>query len=716
MVINSVHVKNFRAILDETLQCDALTAIVGSNGAGKSTFLRALEWFYNPPARVEIGDFHNGDTTGEISITVTFTNLTPEATELFSPYIRDAVLAVECVTRMVDGKHTTAYHGAAPRHKPFSTIWELLNSSGRARDAKTSYNDFLANTQYSDLPTWSSAQAAKDALAAWEKAHPDKCSLDRDNGQFFGFKAVAQGYLGRFTRFLFIPAVRDVSAESSDTKGSVLTSLMDMVVRSQLARNSDLIALQEETQKRYAQIVDPSKMKELSGLESELSNTLQTFVPEASVKLEWQPTEPIELSLPRANVQLSEDNYSSTVQRTGHGLQRAFLITLLQHLTKAQAAPEEVVLENVETVESQGPAKEVFRLGDDEQPTKPGSTVLNVPRSAATKRPNFDSGPAALPNLVLAIEEPELYQHPNRQRHFARILLDLSSGTTPGVAKATQVLYATHSPLFVDIERFDQVRLLRKAPTGNGKPKQTKAICTTLDEVARLVWIADGEKGTQYTGSTLASRLQSILTPRINEGFFAQTVVLVEGEDEYAAIQGTARAYDLNLDALGISVIPVGGRRSMDRPAIIFKELGIPTYLVWDADGKTDTAVENCKECGKALKGRHNPDENRRLLRVVGAPEEDWPSAITETYCCFAVDLETTLKQEIGHELFTTLMEDCKIEFGISKSDHAIKNPFVITKIIKGARTKGAESDSLRQVLFKIEALARISGLGSVVE
>ena len=31
----------------------------------------------------------------------------------------------------------------------------------------------------------------------------------------------------------------------------------------------------------------------------------------------------------------------------------------------------------------------------------------------------------SFPDLVLAIEEPELYQHPSRQRHIAKILLQL---------------------------------------------------------------------------------------------------------------------------------------------------------------------------------------------------------------------------------------------------------------------------------------------------
>ena len=91
---------------------------------------------------------------------------------------------------------------------------------------------------------------------------------------------------------------------------------------------------------------------------------------------------------------------------------------------------------------------------------------------------------AQLPNLVLAIEEPELYQHPSRQRHLASVLLNLAIGVIPGVAESTQVVYATHSPLFVGLDRFDQIRVLRKVPQGEDKPKATRINRTDMKAVA----------------------------------------------------------------------------------------------------------------------------------------------------------------------------------------------------------------------------------------
>ena len=85
MLIQEVHVKNFRSIMDESLPCDSLTALVGRNGSGKSSFLSALELFYNPSARVTPEDFYSDEVTQDIEVAVTFANLSPEAKNFSRP-------------------------------------------------------------------------------------------------------------------------------------------------------------------------------------------------------------------------------------------------------------------------------------------------------------------------------------------------------------------------------------------------------------------------------------------------------------------------------------------------------------------------------------------------------------------------------------------------------------------------------------------------------
>ncbi|MGB5872377.1 MAG: TOPRIM nucleotidyl transferase/hydrolase domain-containing protein, partial [Bacteroidota bacterium] len=301
-------------------------------------------------------------------------------------------------------------------------------------------------------------------------------------------------------------------------------------------------------------------------------------------------------------------------------------------------------------------------------------------------------GPTAtqLPNLVLAIEEPELYQHPNRQRHMARVLHELASGMTPGVAEKTQVIYSTHSPLFVGIDRIEKIRLLRRVADSPGKPNVTRVVSTTLDNVARKLWEADGSPGTEYTGETLAPRLVAVMTPWMSEGFFSEVAVLVEGEDDRAAILGVAKSKGIDLESREICVIPCGGKTNIDKPAAIFRLLGIPCYLVWDGDKGTNNA---------------KPEDNQRLMRLLGQEPEEWPSVLEDLFTCFEKDLESTMRSELGGERFDELLTDCMKEYCFRKKKHAMKSPHVVERIVVGSLEKGAECKTLSCLVDKIVKL-----------
>lgn len=47
MRIKSVKIKNFRALRDTEIEFDSVTTFIGPNGVGKSTILRALDWFFS---------------------------------------------------------------------------------------------------------------------------------------------------------------------------------------------------------------------------------------------------------------------------------------------------------------------------------------------------------------------------------------------------------------------------------------------------------------------------------------------------------------------------------------------------------------------------------------------------------------------------------------------------------------------------------------------
>lgn len=670
MRIKRVHVRNFRCILDEALDCEPLTALVGPNGSGKSTFLRAFELFYTTSPRVSVDDFYNGNASQDIEIAVTFTNLSPKAAEKFAPYLDKGDLTVVRVLSLKDGKPSTRFYGSRLQNPDFRPIREAQNKT----DVRRIYEEFRKRAEYSALPAATSADAALAAIEKWEQENPNRCTRQRDQGQFFGFTEVGQGYLGDFTYFILIPAVRDASDEGTEAKGSAITEMMDLVVRSTLIGSEELKRFQEETKTRYDQaIASEATTRRLRGLEENLASTLKTYVPTAGVRLEWVTEGGVKVDLPRADVKLLEDAYPSPLNRTGHGLQRAFILTLLQHLASERTAAA---------------------AGAEQGATADGSGEDGEPS------PTDGATGWVLPHLVIAIEEPELYQHPSRQRHLANILLRLANGSIPGVAESTQVIYATHAPLFVGIDRFDQTRLVRKSANGTALPKVARVTRTDADTIAEALWEACGRKDRngkevpKFTGESLRPRLQCLMTPWMSEAFFADVVVLVEGEGDRAAILGAGLVKGHDFESMGIAVIPCGGKSSMDRPALIFKRLGIPTYLVWDGDKDDANGVR----------------PNHILQRILGKGPVDYPTGVNDECACFETKLEKELRKEFG-PVFDAELENCRKKFGYGDRKQAEKNPRVLCEVTRRANDTGAKSPSLEAIVEAIMELHR-GGVG----
>jgi len=662
MIIKGVRVQNFRCIRDETLPCEQLTVLIGPNGSGKSSFLRALDMFYSPSARYTEDDFYDRDISQDIIITITFTDLTEEEKKLFQKYVEGGKLTVEKVMQWPPAKGAQKYHGTSLQNSEFDSF-----RSASGANLRVEYNK-LREGRHSHLPEYTNKDDAEKALQAWEDSHPDQCSRRRDEGQFFGFKEVGETHLERYTRFIPIPAVRDASEDAAEGRGTPITEIMDLVVRNVLAQRKEIIKLQEGTQKQYEQIVDPTKLVELQTLEQKLSKTLKMYVPDAGVKLTWLAGEVIDIPMPKADIKLVEDEYPASVERTGHGLQRAFIVTMLQHLAIAQSPVQKDI---------------------DEKQTE-------------TSEVSKEKSPLRIPNLIIGIEEPELYQHPNRQRHLSKILLQLATGSIKGVAECTQIIYSTHSPLFVDIKRFDKVRALHKVREETSKPKQTRVIFTNSDEVARIIEKADGKPEGTYTGSSVEARLKTLMTPWLNEGFFANVAVLVEGEEDRAAILGVAAALGYDLESVGVSVIPCRGKNNLDKATAIFRKLGIRVYVIWDSDYD-----ENKKA---------KPDSNHRLLRLFDQQIQDWPETVTEQFACFKRTLHDTLRNEIGEELFGDTLAACCQDLCLDKQKYALQNPQVIQRIINEAEKQGKSSTTLEKIISQIIALRKPETLGEGVE
>lgn len=657
MRIKKIHVVNYGPILDATLECDKLAALVGANGTGKSTFLHAVSLFYAITPKMTVEDFHDRVVTVPIEITLTYTDLDADEKERFKSYTENDNLTVVRVLTLTEN----TYHGSALQNPEFRAFRDAKSGA----NIRTAYNA-LRNGAYAALPAYTNMEDAKAAIKNWELENPLLCVRERDDGQFFGFKQVGQGYLGKDTRVVFIPAVRDATDDSEEGRGSAITALMDMLVRNTLFEKEEIKEFRTAVQLQCDNLLDPTKIPELTKLGTDLSGTLKTYVSDASVEVSWIVPAEVEIPIPKANVRVIEDGFSTQVGKSGHGLQRAFILTILQHLSAHQ----------------------------DETAGRREQGATQDEAAAGHK----------LPDLILAIEEPELYQHPTRQRHFADVLMKLAGNPIPGVARKLQVIYATHSPLLVGLDRFDQVRTISKVPGAEGKPKVTHVVHRTLQQVAEKIKAAVAD-GKEFTGETLKARLVSVMSPSMNEGFFADVVVLVEGDNDRAVLEAAAISMGLDLNALGIALIPCGGKSGVLTVGAIFMSFDIPTYLVWDGDSHLGQTEGICEKCGHDLDSKAEPNENQRLLRLLGLEIADWPDHIQEHSACFKTKLEKVMKEEVGADLFNQLLNESKTKYAISKTKDAIKRSSVLAEVLTKAREQGHKCKSLEAIIAAIVEL-----------
>jgi putative ATP-dependent endonuclease of the OLD family len=662
MILKSAHIKNFRSVRNVQINFETQTAILGANGAGKSTVLKALQRFYGASTTVAIDDFFGKNVDDPIEIALTFKDFSQEELELFQSRITQGEMTVVRVFEARGGKNSGKYFGLTRGHPGFQAV----RRAETATLQRSTYSDLKTSdaARYGSLPNVRSAGDIEPHLVEWERTHPDECELIRDDGQFLGFTNVGNGSLKKSTSFVFIPAVRDAASDALDGKGSPIAQLMELVVRNAIQRRTEIQDWQANISRQYRELTDPANLTELAGLAETLTTTLQTLYDETSVNLTWKPSADFEVPLPTAMVSLEDAGYPAPVELQGNGLQRAFILTLLQHLAMA------TIMHDVREAE----------------PTSDGTGVLD--RLTA----NIPVVPM-IPGLILAIEEPELYQHPTKQRHFAKVLSMLSDGVLPGVASKTQVIFASHSPYFISMDRFDQVRLARRISRVGEPHKECSLREAELLAVVRMLEVAHGVAEGSWSAESLKSRLH-IVTPELSEGFFADVILLVEGESDKAAFRAAAAINDVDLEALGIAVLQAGGKNNLDRPAAIFMALNVPVFLVWDCDQKPS--------------GIEDEGANRALQQLMGVAPADVVAAgnlVQNCFACFEQNLEVMLRSELGEQAYDAALAEVQRQFGVREKKDAIKAAPVMHAVLTKLSTEGARSATLDKIITRVLAL-----------
>ncbi len=657
VIIERVEIENYRSVKHAVVDLGNLTAVLGKNGVGKSTLLYALESFYNPGFMYTNFDYYNHNSQDcEISIQVTFGSLRQDELKEFGSYVQNAKLTVTKVANAGGSR----YYGATPQIPDFVEVRKL---TGREKTA--SYKALVDTGTFPGLGKPPTRAAEVDPLLdEYETAHPEQTQLIRREQQFLGAKNVGGGKLDSFTRFVLVPAVRD-AANETERKG-VVAQLIELIVERKLSNREDFRAFKQTFADQAKELFRAENMTELQEFGELISSRLQRYAPGAELSVDFTALIPPDIKLPSAVVSVSDDKLKVPIRYTGHGLQRALILALLEQLAQTAAPTAE---DKPETAQNDGKSEP-----EAEAPPPP--------------RP---------PDLILAIEEPELYLHPNRNRFLSTILQQLSQPPADTSLPRTQTIYVTHSPYFVDINRFDDVRIARKELFADRPGITHFKGYTRLAAAQRLAQILKKDPA-QFTAESFSTRCGHLLTALVNEGFFADAVVVVEGVSDAAAIDVVQRALKLHWEERGIVVVAAGGKNNIDRIAISVSGFGIPTYFLFDGDA-SDKDKENKKQ---------NAERNQTLLALGGGAAEDFPaSGVHPGYAVFNDCLETELEGAWGKEKFLKIRDAAASDCQADKPSKALKNPDVMTAAIGLAYAGGDRVPILEALVRQVDVLLK---------
>lgn len=586
--ISKVKIENFRCLENVELAVDDLTVLIGANGTGKSSVLRALRWFFDG------GELDTWDVCGQmpdiqIVVGVTFRDLTPADREQLGSYATEETATFWRTWSAEEGEKLT---GRALAYAPF----EKVRGLGTATERKKAYSELRREEPTLEPPSANSGAAAEQAMRDWESSNPDELTLATTSAtHLFGFRGQPR-LAGRFD-YVFVPAVSDAEEQTRHARGTLLQQVMSRSLTNQDQVEDRLKEIHSETTERVDGVLREEHGEKLDELSERFTSALREYVPTGSVTFEPQPPE-MKMPPMQVGLRVADGEFETDVGRQGHGFQRALLMAAVQELSRAE-----------------------------------------------------DSGDP--PALFLAIEEPELYQHPTQARHFARTLSELPRSGQGAI----QIGYATHNEHFVDPSRYECLRRFQKKVGGATRYPTAEISMATTDGIAQeLSNIMDIEQ--------VPRRISITLQRTLSEAVFAHAVVLVEGRTDEALLRGVADR-EGGFDAMGVAIIDAQGKMQLSTSWAILKHLGIPTFLIFDGDKGVEARGRSQGKSEKNIASdiANVTRWNQNLLSLLELQEEDWPATrVRSQHAIFEDTLEDELKRA-WPEMFS-LSERIKDEGG----------------------------------------------------
>jgi len=526
MKLKNVEIEKYRTIENLSVSMSEMLIMIGENNCGKSNILRALDLFYQDSVRgIDEECFYFKDCTLPISITLTYDRVKEAErnhTVLRNWIYNDEIRVKKIIQHDADiGKYNMQFFG-----------WHAMPSDAHFDLSK--FDEYKADikkiVEEKDLPDYFKTDTGTITQASYKagvKEHIEQGLVEMGKPGWIpnpgGYKEVFGSLL---PRFYLVPAVKDAQDESKTTQQTVFGKLINDLTNRIISKNPKLeeVKGQIEGLRKYLNKGpdgdETERLQEIKDLETTLSAMISENIPNTTVEIEIVTPELIDLF--KDTIVNIDDSLPTSIDAKGHGLQRALVFAYIRAYAK--------FIGETEISEGRGPL---------------------------------------FGNFILAVEEPELYLHPNGQRKMFNVLEE--------ICKTDQVILCTHSNFFVNMHNYNNIVIVKRDNNG-----PTRA-CQYIGDIFEV------EEDESKKRLKKVFRCLSLFDLSRSEMFFAKKVIIVEGDTEKFIIPFCAselveqdRKYDLT--ANNICVVECGGKSNIHIFMRVLNRFEIPYVVVHDVD------------------------------------------------------------------------------------------------------------------------------------
>lgn len=577
MKIENISIKNFKTFGLDPIEFsfNNLTALIGENSVGKSNILEALDIFFNfTKTKISIKSFHHDNYKSPIVIKIKFHSLNEDELKIFRSHLDEKnnltiTQFVEAISKeedvsiedasideidFIESKHGTKLQ---PTEEYSWTLTEKLPTKVNLKkwwksELKVGDFDFKTLFDSEEEPT---QEIFLEKLIELNEAHSEKIPTETITGdeKVLGWKSKLKANL---PKYFFIPAIKNLSEDLKVTKTSALGELINWISNSVSKEIKEEFKVKSE--KLVAELIEKiDKTEEGESKIEKINKALNDnigFDIGCSLELKFGSPEIQDVVFPQPKV-FANDGYNSELTEKGHGIQRLALFSLLR--------------------------------------------TYNT----------FDFGKSiSESNIIIGIEEPEIYLHPPLKRATYKLLKSISNGKD-------QVIYSTHDSLFISVDNFDEIRLFRKSEGVNPATIAHELNVTQIIDYYKSIY------GIDIDELSIRHRYHHLIDETKNEGFFAKKIVLIEGETEKYALPNYFKSKGFDIDTNRISLICAGSVDTISYLLLLFNEFRIPCYVIFDGDKPTISLEELAGDYRKDAINKSK--RNKEIIKMLGHESSD---------------------------------------------------------------------------------------------